>query len=118
MKRLIITASIFLLVITTYLTVKQVKQEPITIVSQEEESINEEYYIEDETNICAEMLEEIYRDDEMIYYLSCVKSETVILTNKETKEEITLKEAMENNYITIEELVNSSVKVYEAPIAE
>jgi len=118
MKKLIITASVFLLVITTYLTVKQVNNKPITVISEEKESINENYYIEDETNICAEMLEEIYRDEEMIYYLSCVKSETIILTNKETKEEITLKEAITDNLITIEELKATSIKIYEAPIIE
>jgi hypothetical protein len=80
------------------------------------ESVNENYYIEDRTETCAQALEELYRDDVNIYYLSCIKSETIFIINKQTKKEYTLKEAINSGLVTIDELKKTTVAVLEESI--
>jgi len=76
------------------------------------ESINKDYYIIDRTEECAEMLEIIYADNKNKYYLTCLKSATIYIINKETLKEVTLKEAIVNKLITIEELDKSSINLF------
>lgn len=65
----------------------------------------------DETTICAQALEEIYRDDKYIYYLPCIKSETVFLKYN-NGEKINIKKALDDEKITIDKLIKEGLKVY------
>lgn len=66
-------------------------------------NMKEEFIIVDETENCAEALEEIARDDLFIYYLPCVQSETIFIKYKNGNK-ITIKKALETKEITILEL--------------
>lgn len=74
-----------------------------------------DYEIVDETEVCAEALEEIYRDDDNIYYLSCIKSSTLFLKYN-NGDKITIKDALNNNKVTFEELLEKGLEVYKYPI--
>lgn len=115
MKKVIIIAALILIGTTVACTIDKVNKEDPS-AKKELESLNEKYYIEDKTEICAEMLEEIYRSEDNVYYLSCLKSDTIFIIDKETKEEITLKKAMQKKILTISELQKTSITIYEAKI--
>lgn len=52
---------------------------------------------------CAEALEEFYRDDNYIYFYSCIKSKYIVVRYKNGKEE-TVENALKKGTITIEDL--------------
>jgi len=75
------------------------------------------FYISDETVICNQMLEEIARDTNYIYYLNCLKSSTVYLVyDNGTK--ISVKTALNTNVVTIYELIDAGLEVIQQPISE
>ena len=74
-----------------------------------------EFIIIDNTEICAEALEEIYRDDNYKYSLPCIKSDNITIQFKDGKE-YKLKEVLDNNILTIDELINKGLKVYKDKI--
>ena len=74
-----------------------------------------DFKIIDNTEICAEALEEIYRDDSYIYYLSCIKSDNIIIEfDDNTKYK--LREVLENNILSIDELIDNGLEVYKDEI--
>ncbi len=73
-----------------------------------------DYKIVDETESCDTALEEIYRDNRYIYYLDCIKSESIFL-EYENGVKITLKEAL-NRRVSIYDLINRGLEVYQKRI--
>lgn len=70
-----------------------------------------DYKIIDNTMTCAEALEEIYKDDSYIYYLTCIKSDNIYLEwdNGDTYK---LTEAINKELVTIESLIDHGLEVY------
>lgn len=62
------------------------------------------YTIYDESEDCDAMQELIYEDSNYKYYFDCVKSDKVFIEFTTTNEKMSLKEAINNNYITAEEV--------------
>lgn len=78
-------------------------------------NFEQKFYIDDETILCPQMLEEIARDDEYIYYFNCVKSNSVYLIyNNGTK--ISVRAALNRGTITIEQLLEAGLSVIKEPI--
>ena len=73
------------------------------------------FVIVDETTECAEALEEIYRDDEYIYYLPCIKSSTIFLKYN-NGEKTNIKKALDGEKVTIDKLIKEGLNVYKEPI--
>lgn len=69
------------------------------------------FEIIDKTNACDEALEEIYKDEESIYYLPCVKSHNISVKFS-NGDVYPLKEVIENKLLTIEELQNNGLELY------
>ena len=74
-----------------------------------------EFTIIDETEVCDQALEEIYRDDEYIYYLPCIKSSTIFLKYN-NGEKTNIKKALDGEKVTIDKLIKEGLKVYKEPI--
>lgn len=66
---------------------------------------------ENKNLVCAEALESFYEDDNYTYYYTCVKSNYVIVKYKNGTEQ-TVKEALKKKKITIEDVINSGIKIY------
>ena len=79
--------------------------------------ITGKYLIYDRTEVCAEALEELLITDNTIYYLPCIKSETIFLINN-IGEEITLRYAIDNKLVTIQELLNTNIQIYEEKVVD
>jgi len=58
------------------------------------------YDILDYSDVCAEALELIFEDEEYKYYLNCIKSDRVFIHFTLSNLQMTLKYALNNNYIT------------------
>ncbi len=68
------------------------------------------YKIIDETEVCADALESIYEDNNYTYYLSCIKSNNIFIEfSNGTK--YSLKFVLDNNLISIDELIDKGLKV-------
>lgn len=78
---------------------------------------NLNFTVDDRTEICAEALEEIYRDDIFIYYLPCIQSNTIYLVYDDGIE-ITLRDALDEKVVTIEELEQANLKISKEPLYE
>ena len=74
-----------------------------------------EFTIIDETEVCDQALEEIYRDDEYIYYLPCIKSSTIFLKYN-NGEKTNIKKALDGEKVTIDKLIKEGLNVYKEPI--
>ena len=61
--------------------------------------------------VCAEALEGFYQDDNYYYYYSCIKSDYIIVRYKDGSEE-TVKEAINNGKITINDLDKFNIGYY------
>ena len=84
--------------------------------SSSKEETKESFTIVDKTKemddfTCAQSLEKFYEDDKYIYSYSCMKSEYVVVKYSDGKEE-TVKEALENKKITIEDLDKNNIQYY------
>jgi len=62
------------------------------------------YNISDFSDTCDQALEAIYEDEQYTYYLSCIKSDQVIINFDITNLTMTLKYALNNNYISAEQV--------------
>jgi len=70
-----------------------------------EQALGSKFYnIIDETESCDEALELIYEDDDYQYYFPCMQSDTVFIKFTTEQIKMTLKEAIEGNYIEFEEI--------------
>ena len=69
------------------------------------------YKIMDYDGPCAESLENIYSDEEYDYYLSCIKSDKIKIKFSNGNE-YTLKEVLDKNILSIEDLIDKGLKVY------
>lgn len=78
---------------------------------------NLDFRIDDRTEMCAEVLEEIYHDSEYRYYLSCMKSSTIYLVYEDGTE-ITLKDAIDTKKVTIAELEAAGVSIIKHSIGD
>lgn len=65
------------------------------------------YTIYDYTEECEGTLELIYEDESYKYYFECIKSDKVFIEFLTSNLKITLKEALNNNYITPNELLST-----------
>ena len=72
----------------------------------EEETDYTFYSILDLSDICAEALQQIYEFDNHKYYLSCIKSDKVLIKFLLTNKVMTLKYALENNYISADKVAS------------
>ena len=68
------------------------------------------FYIDDRTTLCAGERELLYEDAQYKYYLPCYQSQTIYLVYTD-KHEITVREALDTNSITISELINNGLDV-------
>ena len=84
------------------------------VKSTDSVSINE-FYIQDETVICPQILEEIARDETSVYYLSCLKSNTVFLMYN-SGNKVSVRRALNTGMVTIEELISAGLEVYKEAI--
>lgn len=66
------------------------------------------FYLDDRTSLCAGERELLYEDTEFKYYLPCYKSRTIYIVYS-NKNEITVREALDTNSITISELINNGL---------
>lgn len=73
------------------------------------------FYLDDRTTTCVGNKELIFEDNEHKYYLSCNRSETVFLVYNDNHE-VSLKEALANNLVTIKELKDKGLEVIEEAI--
>ena len=64
------------------------------------------YTIYDYSEECDTALELIYEDNKYKYYFECIKSDNVFIEFQTSNRKITLKEALNNNEINIEEILN------------
>lgn len=64
------------------------------------------YTISDYSNECSGDLEAIYEDEDYIYYLACEKSDEVFIRFNLSNQTMTLKYALNNNYITPQQLAS------------
>lgn len=76
-----------------------------------------DYTIIDKTKECDQALEEIERDYKYIYYLDCIKSNTVFLVY-ENGDKISVNDALATNRVSINELIDKGLKVYQTLITE
>lgn len=117
-KQSFVLVSSFLLIIVGLLAMSlpepnSVVQEFYTTNKEVEKSTTKkirvnDFHIEDRTDTCAEAIEQIYEDDKKVYSLNCIKSETIFLVFENGKE-ITLKEALENKEVAIQELIDKGL---------
>lgn len=75
------------------------------------------YEIIDSTKNCAEALEEIYQDDEYVYYLPCIKSKNITIQFSDGSSYL-LSEVLNQNKIGIQELIEKGLEVIRYPITE
>ena len=80
-----------------------------------EDDLKNNVHIVDTTDVCAEALEEIYRDDENIYYLPCIKSANITIKLADGNE-YPLRVALENELVTIAELRTLGLSMYIEPL--
>ncbi len=73
------------------------------------------FYIDDRAIDCQGDRELIYEDGTLKYYLSCNKSSSIYLVYNDNHE-ITLKEALSTNSITIKELIDNGLDVIEEAV--
>ncbi|MDD4608484.1 MAG: hypothetical protein PHD10_05095 [Bacilli bacterium] len=72
---------------------------------------NNSIKIIDNTENCAESLEQFYEDEHYVYYFPCIQSETVyVKIYNEPK--ILIKDALKSNKITIDQLEGAGLKFY------
>lgn len=96
-KTIIIVASIIVVFIGCFFAVKYINNNNYKIEKIVDESSEIEGFE------CASSLDEFYEDDKFIYYFSCLKSDYVKVYYKNKKSE-TLKEAMEQGRVSVEDL--------------
>jgi len=71
----------------------------------------EDYIIVDETEMCAEALEEIYTDDKYKYYLPCISSANIYIKYNDGNK-INIKDVLEQKILTIDELIEKGLQVH------
>jgi hypothetical protein len=71
-----------------------------------EETIGTKFYtIYDYSEDCNDALELIYENKDFKYYFTCIKSDKMFIEFTTNKQKMTIKDALKNNYININELV-------------
>lgn len=83
----------------------------IIIMYQNKKNANNNIEIIDATYNCNSMLEEFYSDSNYIYYFPCVKSSSVYVKYDNGNKEL-VKTALENNNVTIDELIKAGLVVH------
>lgn len=78
---------------------------------QDKKDNKNNFTIIDDTEVCAQALEKIYKDDNYTYYLNCIKSDNIKIKFEDGKT-YKLKEVLENNIISIDELIKNGLSVY------
>ena len=63
------------------------------------------FTIFDYSEVCDDALEFIYEDNNYRYYFNCIKSDKMFIEFSTTNIRMTIKEALENNHITINEIL-------------
>lgn len=75
----------------------------------EQYTIYEFYGLYDYAGVCGQALEKIYEDEKYEYYLNCIKSDEVLIHFNITNLMMTLKYALNNNYITPDSLAHDNL---------
>lgn len=75
----------------------------------------DDFIVQDETKECDDALQEIARDDLFIYYLPCIKSHTMFLKYGDGTK-ISVKYALKEKKVTISELKNKGVQIFQEVI--
>ena len=65
----------------------------------------------DATYSCNKFKEKLYEDNEYIYYLPCQNSNSLFVKFKDTNSKILVKTALDENKVTIKELINAGLEV-------
>jgi len=66
---------------------------------------NKFFIVYDNSEVCDDALELIFEDDSNFYYFTCIKSDKVIIEFVTTGRKMTVKEALNENFISIDELM-------------
>lgn len=74
------------------------------------------FSINDSSEECIEDLELLYEDEKYNYYYSCVGSEKILIEFITTKLKLPVKEALENNHISINELIQQYPNLFRKEI--
>ena len=69
------------------------------------------FIIIDKTEVCAQALEEVYRDDQYIYYFSCIKSDNVFIKFSNDENLYGIKYVLNNDMLTIDELIENGLDI-------
>jgi hypothetical protein len=75
----------------------------------------DDYIIVNETEICADALEEIYSDEKYIYYLPCISSANIYVKYNNGNK-INIKDVLEQKLLTIDELIEKGLQVHKYEI--
>lgn len=89
----------------SYYNVSSLNNSSLTSIIEKETGFKF-YNIFDYSEDCDQVEELIYEDDNYKYYFSCVKSDKMFIEFLTTGLKITIKEALNDNYITIDELLD------------
>ena len=113
MKTRLIMKSIFVVILTVILVsliiiICDVPDKKATMYS---ELAIVDYTIEDTNEVCPQALELIYSDKKYDYYLPCIKSGDIYL-NWTNGERDLLKNAINNQKVTINSLIDHGLRVY------
>lgn len=89
---------------------------PILITTKKIEviALNDNFEIIDETEVCAQALEEIYETEFNKYYLPCIKSSQVFIKFANGNK-YSIKEALNNGYVTAEQIINKGFNIIVNP---
>lgn len=74
-------------------------------------NLNSNYILVDETEMCATALEKIYEEGIYVYYLPCIQSEAIFL-KYEDGTKISVKDALDNHIVTIDDLISKGLNVH------
>lgn len=83
----------------------------VSIASKREAKMNQDFEIIDTTEVCAEALEGIYSDNIYEYFLPCIKSQNITIKFSDGRT-LPLKEAIETEQVTINQLQGKGLKIY------
>lgn len=115
---LLIGSSVLILVGFLFIGLTSAKDEDMREQSQKRIELKQKtstttkkisFKIDDRTEICTGERELIYTNSQFNYYLPCYKSTTIYLVYSD--HEVTLREALDTNSVTIDELINNGLDI-------
>lgn len=98
-----------------YITPEKVIAKKYNLIKKKKNNRGD-FKIIDEVEACGSAIEEVYRDEQFVYTLSCTKSGAVVV-EFDNGEKYSLKEALNKKYITPEQVINKGYPLNKKPIA-